>query len=446
MTEVILTIAVLAAVAAGWTALHYRAQWQRSRRQAERSRSGAKRLGEQFVAAEVYLGHLSQTVLPALSGAAQAGRGHGAGLAIPPQLEGTPLAGRLAELAGQCGALMGQVTEQARAASEARVAQVRAEGERRVAQARQEAVGVAEAAVRGFAHTVVERATRLGDTISTGVRQHVSDKAYATLVEIDHLAQQMLLAGSGYAVLAGGKLTRRWPATTLTDVVRMAMGWIEAYERIEHPEIDHVAVHSRAVEAVVHTLAVLLDNATRYSPPSARVHVSVQQGHSTCSLIVDDAGLQMDPERLAWAREVLSGRRRDITQLGAYPQTGLRVAALLAESYGFHVEMTAPNIFRGTRAVIVLPTELLTTPVKEQPADQAAPTSEDAGSEPAAAAATTAGGLTRRRKGAAVQAAPALRALPAAPAEPGRPSVAAAWQQGTQRARADQKTTADEGR
>lgn len=444
MTEVILTIAVLAAVAAGWTALHYRAQWQRSRRQAERSRSGAKRLGEQFVAAEVYLGHLSQTVLPALSGAVQAGRGHGAGLVIPPQLEGTPLAGRLEELAGQLGAVIRQVNEQSRAASEA---QVRAEGERRVAQARQEAVEVAEAAVRGFAHTVVERATRLGDTISAGVRQHVSDKAYSTLVEIDHLAQQMLLAGSGYAVLAGGKLTRRWPATTLTDVVRMAMGRIEAYERIEHPEIDHVAVHSRAVEAVVHTLAVLLDNAAKYSPPSARVHVTVQQGHSTCSLIVDDAGLQMDPERLAWARDVLSGRRRDITQLGAYPQTGLRVAALLAESYGFHVEMTAPNIFRGTRAVIVLPTELLTTPVKEQPADQPAPASEDAGSEPAAAAATTAGGLTRRRKGAAVQAAPALRALPAAPGEPGRPSVAAAWQQGTQRARADQKNrTADEGR
>ncbi|MEU1302578.1 ATP-binding protein [Streptomyces shenzhenensis] len=434
-------MAVLAAVAGGWTALHYRAQWQRSRRQAERSRSGAKRLGEQFVAAEVYLGHLSQSVLPALSAAAQGGRGPGAGPVIPPQLAGTPLAGRLQELAGQLGVVVGQVAEQSRATATQQVGEVRAEGERRIAQARQEAVQVAEAAVRSFANTVVERATKLGDTISDGVRRHVSDEAYATLVEIDHLAQQMLLTGSGYVVLAGGKLTRRWPATTLTDIIGMALGRIEGYERVEYPENDQIAVRGRGVEAVVHTLAVLLDNAAKYSPPSARVHVTVQPGHRGCSLIVDDSGIQMGSERLDWARGVLSGQRGDITQLGAFPQAGLRVVSVLAESYGFHVELTAPNLFHGTRAVILLPPELLTTSAREQPAEQhAAPA--DAGSEPAVAAATTARGLTRRQKGATAGTVPALRALPAAPVEPGSPSVAAAWHRGTQRARADQKNSA----
>ncbi|WP_328657615.1 ATP-binding protein [Streptomyces sp. NBC_00334] len=378
MTDLILAALAALAVAAVGTAWYFRRTGERARRRAELLREHADRLTLQLVAAEQCVGHLAATVIPAAAQPGQGGTGSEGGLLVPAQLEGTPLAERLRAVPGAVASAVEDVRSQEHTAAELAAAhaadRVRQDTERRIEQVRQESVGVARAAVRGFANNVVARSARLGRSVSQGVRRHISDEAYATLVEIDHLAQQMLLTAAGYSVLAGDKLSRRWPATHLTDIVRAAMGRIEGYERIKHPEMGSVVVEGRAVEAVVHALAVLLDNALRYSPPAASVHVSLEQGHHACFLIVDDAGLRMDDERLLWASDVMSGEQRDdITRLGAHPQTGLRVASLLAENYGFRVELTAPNIYQGTRAMVVLPKNLLVDPAAAQPVPQPVP-------------------------------------------------------------------------
>ncbi|WP_344001825.1 hypothetical protein [Streptomyces thermocarboxydovorans] len=479
MIELIVTAAALPALAGAGSAWHFWRKSDRAERQAELLRGHNDRLTQQLVAAEQCVGHLAATVVPAAVSDGQSRGGHGGGLVVPPHLDGTPLAEHLRALPRAVTAAVQEVRAQERAAAARAAEEVRQEAARQVEQVRQESVGVARAAVRGFANNVVARAARLGRAVSQGVRRHVSDEAYATLVEIDHLAQQMLLTASGYAVLAGDKLSRRWPATTLTDIVQASMGRIEGYERIKHPEMGSVAVEGRAVEAVVHTLAVLLDNALRYSPPSASVHVSLEQGHHACFLIVDDAGLRMDDERLLWASDVMSGKQRDdITRLGAHPQTGLRVASVLAEDYGFRVELTAPNIYQGTRAMLVLPKHLLTSPAPAAPAEPAsraasrsaeqgaagsgspavtgasssaadgadadaavqpasAAKSEPADSGPAAAPpARTASGLTVRKRSKAPAVPRSTSAEPPA-AGPGRPAIAAAWAEGTRRGRMD---------
>jgi signal transduction histidine kinase len=469
MTELLLTGALLLAAAGAGAAWYFRRARDQARRQAELLRRHADRLTLQLLAAEQCVGHFATTVIPAAAGA-----GHKGALTVPPNLDGTPLAERLLALPGALASAVGEIRAQERAAAARTADRIRQDTERQIAQVREESLGVARAAVRGFANNVVARAARLGRSVSQGVRRHISDEAYATLVEIDHLTQQMLLTASGYAVLAGDKLSRRWPATSLTDIVRAAMGRIEGYERIRHPEMGTVAIEGRAVEAVVHALAVLLDNALRYSPPAAGVHVSLEQGHHAVFLIVDDAGLRMDDERLLWASNVMSGEQRDdITRLGAHPQTGLRVASLLAENYGFRVELTAPNIYQGTRAMIVLPKNLLVTPGPAGPAVASTPSVPAAQSEPAAASpaappapavepaphavpvaaatvtaalaagpepqtappATTASGLTVRRR---TKAPVAARRTAEPAAGPGRPAVAAAWAEGTRRGRQDQ--------
>ncbi|MEU5143281.1 ATP-binding protein [Streptomyces sp. NPDC021139] len=492
MTELIVTATAVLAVVGVGAAWYFRRKGEQARRRAEQLREHADRLTLQLVAAEQCVGHLATTVIPAAAKAGPGGAGPEGALLVPAQLDGTPLAERLRAVPGAVASAVGDVRAQERAGAERAAAhaadQVRQDTERQIAQVRRESVGVARAAVRGFANNIVARSARLGRAVSQGVRRHISDEAYATLVEIDHLAQQMLLTASGYSVLAGDKLSRRWPATTLTDIVRAAMGRIEGYERIKHPEMGSVVVEGRAVEAVVHALAVLLDNALRYSPPAASVHVSLEQGHHACFLIVDDAGLRMDDERLLWASDVMSGEQRDdITRLGAHPQTGLRVASLLAENYGFRVELTAPNIYQGTRAMVVLPKNLIVDPGSAQPVPQAVsrpvappapaepaeapqsapadppeaapvpahaaapaaepvpePTAAHAAAAPAAAATTpsttTASGLTVRRRSPAPT--PARR--PAAPddTEPGRPAVAAAWAAGTRRGREGERPSA----
>ncbi|AQS69396.1 ATP-binding protein [Streptomyces pactum] len=415
MTELIVTATAVLAVAGVGAAWYFRRKNVQARRRSELLREHADRLTLQLVAAEQCVGHLAATVIPAAVKGGHGGEGPEGGLLVPAPLEGTPLAERLRAVPGAVASAVGDVLVQERAAADRAAAhatdQVRQEAERRIAQVRQESVGVARAAVRGFANNVVARSARLGRAVSQGVRRHISDEAYATLVEIDHLAQQMLLTASGYSVLAGDKLSRRWPATTLTDIVRAAMGRIEGYERIKHPEMGSVVVAGRAVEAVVHALAVLLDNALRYSPPAASVHVSLEQGHHACFLIVDDAGLRMDDERLLWASDVMSGEQRDdITRLGAHPQTGLRVASLLAESYGFRVELTAPNIYQGTRAMVVLPKNLLVDPAAAQPVPRPAATPSVA----AVAAPVAAPGLAA--DGAPAPTAPAADHVSSAPA------------------------------
>ncbi|MFH8440812.1 ATP-binding protein [Streptomyces sp. NPDC018026] len=423
MTELIVTATAVLAVAGAGAAWYFRRQAGQARRRGEQLREHADRLTLQLVAAEQCVGHLAATVIPAAAKGGPGGAGAEGGLLVPAQLDGTPLAERLRAVPGAVASAVGDVRAEERAAAERAAVhaaeRVRQDTERQIAQARRESVGVARAAVRGFANNVVARSARLGRAVSQGVRRHISDEAYATLVEIDHLTQQMLLTASGYSVLAGDKLSRRWPATTLTDIVRAAMGRIEGYERIKHPEMGSVVVEGRAVEAVVHALAVLLDNALRYSPPAASVHVSLEQGHHACFLIVDDAGLRMDDERLLWASDVMSGEQRDdITRLGAHPQTGLRVASLLAENYGFRVELTAPNIYQGTRAMVVLPKNLIVDPALAQPVPR--PAAQAAQTPPAAPAAQAAPAAPMASSD---QAAPVT---PAAPAVPAASPVAAA--------------------
>ncbi|MFD8692930.1 ATP-binding protein [Streptomyces sp. NPDC059651] len=456
MTELILIAAALVAGAGATLYFHRKARAQQ--RRADGLQQNIEQLGQQMRAAEQLAGYITHTVVPAAAAHTRAGQAYRPDLAVPPQLVHTQMASALGALAGQACAAIGQTGQLAQNAAQDQVAQVWTEAEQRIAQARQESVDVARAAVRAFASSTVQRAAKLSSAISAGVRRHVSDEAYATLVEMDHLAQQMLLTASGYGVLAGDKLSRRWPATTLTDVVRTAMGRVEGYQRIQHTDLESFAVQSRAVEAVVHTLAVLLDNALRYSPPNARVHVSLEHGANAAFLVVDDAGLRIEDERLTWAREVMSGDRRDdITQLGAYPQTGLRVASVLADQYGFRVELTAPNLYGGTRAIIVLPQALLTTPQPSRPSSMhsrpaalpaPAPDAEPAPAPPATS--TTASGLTVRRRTPrpSTGTGPAAGTRPApgtVDPDPGTPAVAAAWMAGSRRSRDDQNTASTDG-
>ncbi|MET8577276.1 ATP-binding protein [Streptomyces sp. NPDC005012] len=438
MTALLVT-ATLVALAASAASVLLRRRHREAELSAHEFRRRADSLGQELRTAETLVKHMATA--GSLSGESQPADVFPPALALPPQLKNTPFGGAIAALDCQLRVTIAQTRQQARQMTDARLAQARQEADQRVAEVRREAVEVARAAVRAFASTTVQRASLLSSRVSAGVRRHVSDEAYATLVEIDHLAQQMLLTASGYAVLAGERLARRHPDTTLTDVVRAAMGRVEGYQRVEHPQMDTVAVDSRAVEAVIHTVAVLLDNALRYSPPAARVHVSLDYGHDAVFVNVDDAGLRMEDERLEWARRVMSGPERDdITSLGAYPQTGLRVAAVLAAGYGFRVEVQAPNSRGGTRAFIVLPRNLLTAPPLTPESEpvipvQALPRQDRAAVEsPRAPALTTASGLTVRRRGAHAASAPRPAPSPE-PVEPGRPSVAAAWLDGTRRGR-----------
>ncbi|MCZ1012244.1 ATP-binding protein [Streptomyces lydicus] len=446
MLALILILTALLAVAIT-VAVHYYNRSCHHLATADRQKAGKEELAQQIRAAE-QLVELMTRELTTASSQIVGGGAHQAALAVPSPLMNTQLAHRLDLLAGQCRSSLMLTLDVAQGAAQEQLEQVQRDAAQEVARVRQEAENVARAAVRAFASSTVQRASKLSKRISEGVRRHVSDEAYETLEEIDHLVQQMVTTASGYAVVAGDRLSKRHPATTLTDVVRAAMGRVDGYQRVQHLKMDAFAVEGRAVEAVILTLAVVLDNALRYSPPAADVHVSLAHGHSELFVTVDDAGVQMNSERLEWARKVMSSvHREDITGLGAYPQTGLRVAAILAAHYGFRVDIAVPSVYGGTRVLIALPQKLLTTPPSTEPLPAACqepvPGAQPA-PEPVVAAASTASGLPQRvRSTRSPRPSPGPDAVTSV--QPGRHEVVAAWRAGSLRGR-EELTTSEEER
>ncbi|WP_069884284.1 ATP-binding protein [Streptomyces luteocolor] len=475
MTDLIQATSVVPSVlalAAGGAAWRFWDQYRGERRTGDRLREQAAELAGRQRATEDVLMQLAGGVIPGLGAeAARQGTGRGVDIELPPALVNTVLAQRLTELTNSAAHTVRKVQYDAQTSTSAQITEAQQTAQDETDRARVSAQESSRAAVRAVSSAMVGMASKLSQRVSQGVRRHEGDEAYETLVGIDHPTQQMLLVAQNYVVLSGGKLSRRWPATPMTDVVRAAMGSIEEYERVEHQELD-VAVTSRAVGPIVHALAVLLDNAVRYSPSTARVHVAFQEGHHGVSVIVDDAGLRMNDEQLTWARAILTGAQRDdINQLGAHPQTGLRAAAALAGDYGFRIDVEAPNPFGGTRVYMFVPKSLLTSaPVPKPrsapaPAPAATPAPAPAPApapvaavpaepvaEPVAAPRTTASGLTVRTR---TRPTPPAAERPAAPSEdtagpaapaPGRPSIAAAWAKGTRSARTpDPSTTTHEG-
>ncbi|GAB2679769.1 ATP-binding protein [Nocardia goodfellowii] len=304
-------------------------------------------------------------------------------------------------------------------------------------------------AVRAFGTSVVSLGADAGQVVSAALRTHRGDEVYATLTRIDHTVQQMIRQAQSYVIVCGGLPGRRWPAQSLTDVVGGATGRVRDYLRVRSHQSDRVVI-SRAVEPLVHTLATLLDNALRYSPPTSFVDISFQEGHHGITVIIDDAGVRMNSEQMEEARQILAGERTvDIHQLGPAPKVGFPGVAALARRYGFTVYIDGPNAYGGMRAMVYIPESLLATP-EATPAVEAAVVPEPAVQRPAepepegadqafAVHEITSGGLPKRRRR---PVAPGLAAAPARPAtqrtEPGpaRPDIAAAWQTGSKSGRA----------
>lgn len=336
------------------------------------------------------------------------------------------------------------------------------------------------AAVRAFGTSVVSLGADVSQVVSTALREHRNDDVYATLTRIDHTVQQMIRQAQSYVIVCGGLPGRRWPQQSLTDVVGGATGRVRDYLRVRTNELDRVVI-SRAVEPVVHTLATLLDNALRYSPPTSYVDVSFQEGHHGVTVIIDDAGVRMNSEQMEEARQILANERPvDIHQLGPAPRVGFPGIAGLARRYGFTVYIDGPNVYGGMRAMVYIPESLLTTVptgnsvAAAAPVGRAEPVSVEANEQlgadenvgavekigagdkfgasekyPAAESFApveestvheiTSGGLPKRRRR-AVASAPA----PTGPrTEPGlaRPDIAAAWQSGSQSGRAATEDT-----
>ncbi|WP_221348187.1 sensor histidine kinase [Streptomyces beigongshangae] len=213
--------------------------------------------------------------------------------------------------------------------------------------------------------------------------RHSDEDVLADLLHLDHRTAQAGRLADSVAVLTGARSGRRWARPIgMESILRGAMGRIAAYQRVRVHSASEAAVAGHAAEGVMHALAELLDNAANFSPPTAEVHVYVEEVPAGVIVCVEDSGLVMDEVQLRRAERAVSGAQPDPGGL-AGTRLGLTVVGRLARTYGLTVSFR-PSARGGTGALLLVPQDILADPARspaQNPAQGAArgPAQDSAG-------------------------------------------------------------------
>jgi signal transduction histidine kinase len=180
------------------------------------------------------------------------------------------------------------------------------------------------------------------------------------LFTVDHLATRMRRQSESLAVLGGSASRRQWTRqVTMHEVLRAAVAEIEQYSRVKVvPPVEGV-LRGGAVSDVIHLIAELVENATKFSPPRTTALLRAQQVAAGVAIEVEDRGLGMLPADQQRMNALLADPGRiDIDELLRDGRIGLYVVSTLARRHGIKVQLQS-NIYGGTQAVVVLPNALL---------------------------------------------------------------------------------------
>ncbi|MFF5448729.1 sensor histidine kinase [Streptomyces sp. NPDC012888] len=186
---------------------------------------------------------------------------------------------------------------------------------------------------------------------------------FGDLLRLDHGTALIGRLADSISVLGGARPGRQWSrAVTLYSVLRGAMSRIIDYQRVDLHSVAEVAILGPVVEPLIHAVAELLDNATRYSPPHTRVHLTASEVQSGVAVEIEDGGLSMSEEARRRAENMLARAQTgiDLNDLGETPRLGLAVVGRLAQAYGLQVSLRS-SAYGGVRAVVVVPQHLVTT-------------------------------------------------------------------------------------
>uniref|UniRef100_UPI001031C190 sensor histidine kinase n=3 Tax=Streptomyces TaxID=1883 RepID=UPI001031C190 len=199
--------------------------------------------------------------------------------------------------------------------------------------------------------------------------RHASEDVLGDLLHLDHRTAQAGRIADSIAVLTGARSGRRWAKPIVMEsILRGAMGRIAGYQRVRLHSTSAVAVAGHAAEGVMHALAELLDNATSFSPPTAEVHVYVEEVPAGVVITVEDSGLVMGDVALRRAQRAVSAEPLDLTTLSG-TRLGLAVVGCLARKHGLSVSFR-PSARGGTGALMMIPQELVSRPQDNAPAPE----------------------------------------------------------------------------
>lgn len=201
------------------------------------------------------------------------------------------------------------------------------------------------------------------------------------LFQLDHLSTRARRNAENLIILGGGQPGRRWRnPVSLTELTRGAGAETEDFARVKIAKLPPLAVNGPVVGDLVHLLAELIDNAASFSPPESRVDVRGNVVGKGVVLEIEDQGVGIEPARVEAFNETLRNPPDfGIMALSDEPRLGLFVVARLAARHGISVTLR-DSAYGGTRAIVLVRTELLTDVPADEPSAPVAPPTPPAGS------------------------------------------------------------------
>ncbi|WP_406488168.1 ATP-binding protein [Streptomyces phaeochromogenes] len=191
--------------------------------------------------------------------------------------------------------------------------------------------------------------------------RHADEDVLTDLLHLDHRTAQAGRLADSVAVLAGARSGRRWARPIVMEsILRGAMGRISGYQRVRVHSSSEAAVAGHAAEGVMHALAEILDNAANFSPPTAEVHVYVEEVPAGVIVSVEDSGLVMGEVQLRRAERAVSGEEAELGGLSG-TRLGLAVVGRLSRKYGLKVSFR-PSARGGTGVLMLIPQDILASP------------------------------------------------------------------------------------
>ena len=170
-------------------------------------------------------------------------------------------------------------------------------------------------------------------------RRETDSDRLRELYRLDHMSSRLRRNASSLVVLSGGAGANEHMAPlSLSDVVRLALGEIEDYTRVDVDVPEEIVVVPAVVADLTLLLAELMENATAFSPPHTQVTVTAAELRGGARLAVVDHGLGLPPDRLAEENARLT--RRERLDLAPSEVLGLFVVGRLARRYGIEVTLT----------------------------------------------------------------------------------------------------------
>jgi anti-sigma regulatory factor (Ser/Thr protein kinase) len=180
------------------------------------------------------------------------------------------------------------------------------------------------------------------------------------LFTVDHLATRMRRQSESLAVLGGATSRRQWSRpVTMYEVLRSAVAEVERYSRVKVVPPIEGTLDGSAVADVIHLIAELVENATKFSPPHTQVFLRAENVTAGLVIEVEDRGLGMPTADQRRMNGLLTDPGRiNLGELLRDGRIGLFVVSALARRHGVKVQLQT-NVYGGIQAVVVLPKGLV---------------------------------------------------------------------------------------